>query len=108
MRCIRSSSSRPSSTSIVSLAGVVVVCAIASAPGRGWTALRAIAGCEVRVDCLATFGGPLVGGLDELQRIAVRVGEVHPAPAGERPLIDDVNRGEEAHAPSLELTHACL
>ena len=41
--------------------------------------------------------------LDELERVAVRILEVDPAPAGEHALVDDVDVAEELDALGLEL-----
>ena len=41
--------------------------------------------------------------LDELERVAVRILEVDPSPAGEHALVDDVDVAEELDALRLEL-----
>src|SRR5437667_8365087 len=58
---------------------------------------------EIRRDCGSPLLLVVVRDLDELERIAVGIGEVHPPPTGEHTLVDDVNRAEELDALSLEL-----
>ena len=44
----------------------------------------------------------LVGVLDQFQRVAIRVGEVHPAPARKHPVIHHVDIGVEPDALGLQ------
>src|SRR3954464_10997553 len=66
------------------------------------------AGLLIRRDAGAAVGLACVGDLDELQRDAVRVAEVHPAPAGEHALVDRGDVAEELDALFLELTYLAV
>ena len=60
-----------------------------TSPSRRVIAVRIIgrprAGFQIARDAGGVPAGPLVGVLDEFQRVTVGIGEVHPAPAGQDP-----------------------
>ena len=67
------------------------------------TADRATSATRGTPRCPRALVRVVVRDLDELERVAVRILEVDPAPAGEHALVDDVDVAEELDALGLEL-----
>src|ERR1700754_416538 len=61
------------------------------------------AGAPVVVDPTYRRAGVSIGDLDQLEEDAEGVPEVDPAPAGQHPFVDDVDRAEELDPGRFEL-----
>src|SRR5581483_9034279 len=80
---------------------------VSPALANSTSCLNVLGSSRPRREICSDSGAPLllvvVSDLDELERVAVGIGEVHPSPPGEHTFIDDVDRAEELDALGLEL-----
>src|SRR3954447_14463842 len=68
----------------------------------------AMAGLQVRRDAGSTIFVARVRNLDQLERNAIRIAEVRPAPPRKHALVDRGDVAEELDALGPQLPHLCL